>query len=119
MINLLLVGLGGFIGSVARYLFGQIPVFQSLAFPVSTLIINFVGSLLIGMISSLTPDFRLNLFFKIGLCGGFTTFSTFSLEIFNMIESGKIFPAGIYCFLSIALSLIGVFLGFKMLTIFN
>lgn len=119
MINLLLVGLGGFIGSVARYLFGQIPIYESLAFPVHTLIINFVGSLLVGIISSLTPDFKLNLFFKIGLCGGFTTFSTFSLEMFNLIVSGKILLAGIYCFASIVLGLIGIFLGFKMFPIFN
>ena len=118
MVNFLLVGFGGFIGSVARYLFSQIPIFEGLAFPVSTLIVNFIGSIIIGMISSLAPGFKFNLFFKIGLCGGLTTFSAFSLETFSMIESGKILLAVVYCFVSVALSLAGVFLGSKMLANF-
>lgn len=95
MVNFLFVGFGGFIGSVARYLFSQILIFEGLAFPVSTLIVNFIG-----------------------LCGGLTTFSAFLLETFSMIESGKILLAGAYCFASVALSLAGVFLGFKMLANF-
>ena len=95
MVNFLFVGFGGFIGSVARYLFSQILIFEGLAFPASTLIVNFIG-----------------------LCGGLTTFSAFLLETFSMIESGKILLEGAYCFASVALSLAGVFLGFKMLANF-
>lgn len=111
MINFLLVGIGGFIGSCIRYLFVQIPVWGNIEFPVSTLLINFIGSFLIGIISFMSPSSPLNLFFKFGICGGFTTFSTFSLETFNMIESGKIFPAVSYSLASLVLCLIGVFLG--------
>lgn len=114
MINFLIVGFGGFIGSVARYFFGQIPVFASTAFPVSTLLLNFIGSFLIGIVNFSALDFKLKLFFKVGFCGGFTTFSTFSLEVINMIESGRILSAVVYCFASVLLSLFGAFLGFKI-----
>ena len=118
MINFLIVGFGGFIGSVARYFFGYIPVFANLAFPVSTLLVNFIGSFLIGIINSSAIDFKLNLFFKIGFCGGLTTFSTFSLEVINMIETGKVFLAVVYCFTSILISVFGAFLGSKIILIF-
>ncbi len=114
MVDFLIVGFGGFIGSVARYLFGKIPVFASLGFPVSTLLLNFIGCLFIGIISSSALDFKFDLFLKIGICGGFTTFSTFSLEMFNMIKSGKTSLAIIYCFASVLLGLVGVVLGSKI-----
>lgn len=114
MVNFLLVGFGGFIGSAARYLFGKIPVFASLEFPVSTLFLNFIGCLLIGIIDCSALDLKFNLFLKIGICGGFTTFSTFSLEMLNMIKSGKISLAVVYCFASVLLGLVGVILGSKI-----
>ena len=112
MTDFLLVGFGGFLGSVARYLFGQFFDFKNIAFPISTLIINFIGSLIIGIVGFSVPNFtKPTLFLKVGLCGGFTTFSTFSLETFNMLKSGKTILALLYSFLSIALCLIGVLLG--------
>ena len=111
MINCLWVGIGGFIGSCLRYLFGQIPVFENLNFPLSTLLINFIGAFLIGLISQTSTNFNFNLFFKVGLCGGFTTFSTFSLETFTMIESGKMFLAIIYSLASVLLCLAGILVG--------
>lgn len=115
MVNFLIVGFGGFIGSAARYLFGKIPVFASLEFPVSTLLLNFIGCLLIGIINSSSLDFKFNLFLKIGICGGFTTFSTFSLEMFNMIKSGETLLAIVYCFTSVLLGLVGIILGSKIM----
>ena len=118
MINFLLVAFGGFIGAGMRYLCSQISIFKSISFPIATLIINFVGSFLIGIISSISPGSKFNLFFRVGVCGGFTTFSTFSLETFDMIESGKIPLAIIYSSSSVLLCLIGVLLGKSISKIF-
>ena len=118
---MLFVGLGGAIGAMLRYVLGLVPM--KTEFPVMTLIINLIGALLIGLISGLamknkTSD-QLNLFLKTGLCGGFTTFSTFSLETFSLIENGKYFLAGIYMSLSVGLCLLGIFAGMKVAGIFT
>lgn len=113
MKSILIVGLGGFIGTVFRYLLGLIPV--QIDFPIITLIINFTGSFLIGAVYSFSEnsDFnpRLMLFFKTGICGGFTTFSAFSLETFNLLEEKKLLTAGGYSISSVILCLLGVWLG--------
>ena len=80
----LFVALGGAIGSVSRFLLGKLPV-KAAGFPVITLGINVVGAFCIGLIVAAVGkhsgwDPRLVLFLKVGFCGGFTTFSTFSLE---------------------------------------
>ena len=83
MINCLFVGLGGFIGAVCRYLIGLLPVQSESGFPYKTFLINVAGAFLIGCIAtyagkhpSVNP--QLVLFLKVGICGGFTTFSTFA-----------------------------------------
>ena len=75
MLNCIAVGLGGFLGSVCRYLAGQIPLGRDWGFPVRTLAINLIGSFLIGAVTALAlkraaPDPRLVLFLKAGVCGG-------------------------------------------------
>ena len=85
MLNCMIVGLGGFLGSVCRYLIGLIPVREETAFPVKTFAINAAGAFLIGVIAGLTAkngsaNPRFVLFLKAGICGGFTTFSSFALE---------------------------------------
>ena len=82
MLNCLAVGLGGFAGSVCRYLMGLLPLGRNWAFPIRTLAINLIGSFVIGAVTALAlkrsdPDPRLVLFLKAGVCGGFTTFSSF------------------------------------------
>lgn len=111
---ILLVAAGGACGAVLRYLFGLIPIPG--AFPLVTLAINFLGSLAIGAISemalgesALSP--RTVLFLKTGFCGGFTTFSTFSLETFDLIEQGRAWMAGAYTVASMALCVFGVCIG--------
>ena len=84
MLNCLIVGIGGFVGAASRYLFTLLPFHRSGAFPLHTLLINLIGSFCIGMLvvaaskTSISP--RLLLLLKTGVCGGFTTFSTFAPE---------------------------------------
>ena len=79
MIDCFVVGIGGFIGAVCRYLIGLIPINERCDFPIKTLIVNIIGSFIIGIIvalavhkNSLNP--KIILFIKVGICGGFTTF---------------------------------------------
>ena len=88
MLNFLIVGAGGFVGAAARY--GMLPLNERSVFPVNTLIINVVGAFAIGLISAAAKhtglDGRAVLFPKAGICGGFTTFSTFALETVTLFE---------------------------------
>ena len=96
----LFVGLGGFLGSVGRYLLSMaIPA--AAGFPIATFLINIVGSFALGYLAGLDLAGRLgsantSLFLRVGLCGGFTTFSTFSVESVRMIEGGSFGLAGLY-----------------------
>ena len=106
MLNILAVGAGGFAGAVCRYLIGLIPVSENLIFPVKTLAINIIGCIVIGMIAvsaarnnSWNP--YIMLFLKVGLCGGFTTFSTFALETSDLIKAGHMGMAFLYVVLSV------------------
>lgn len=115
MLNCLAVGFGGFIGAVLRYLIGLIPIKNPSAFPLNTFIINITGALVIGIIAFTVSkneniDPKLLLFLKVGICGGFTTFSTFSLETAELIKSGSILAAIVYVVLSVSLGVIAVML---------
>lgn len=113
----LIVGCGGFIGALLRYLCSQVlGGISTGAFPLATFVINLVGSFLIGVMSVLLPaafpNSRLPLLFvSTGILGGFTTFSTFSLEPFGLIEESRYLMAGVYAFGSLAVCLVGVCLG--------
>ena len=114
-LNCLFVGLGGFVGSVLRYLVGFIPTGAIAAFPIKTLVINIVGSFVIGLVCALASKLgtamnpQLLLFLKVGLCGGFTTFSTFALESNSLIQAGNTPLAVLYAVLSVTLSIAAVF----------
>lgn len=113
----LIVGCGGFIGALLRYLCSQVlGGISTGAFPLATFVINLVGSFLIGVMSVLLPaafpNSRLPLLFvSTGILGGFTTFSAFSLETFGLIEESRYLMAGVYAFGSLAVCLVGVCLG--------
>ncbi|MFV0528685.1 MAG: fluoride efflux transporter CrcB [Lachnospiraceae bacterium] len=122
MIKCLLVGLGGFTGTIGRYLLGVVLAPVSTKFPWSTLLINFMGALLIGAISAvsvrpkiLSPN--LLLFLTVGICGGFTTFSTYSLETVKLLKEGRMFAGGMYAAGSVLLCLAGVMLGQALVTL--
>ena len=115
----LVVGLGGFIGASMRYLMGLIDLKNDLM-PINTMVINIIGAFVIGMIAALASKYNLPsrwiLFIKTGLCGGFTTFSTFSLESMNLINEGKLAAAGLYIVLTVMLCLMFVWLGNYVVT---
>ena len=107
-INCLIVGAGGMLGTVARYLLGLLPIKAQNSFPIITLVINLVGAFCIGLIVALSErsasaNPQTLLFLKVGLCGGFTTFSTFSLEAVQLLQSGKWGIAVTYMVLSVVL----------------
>ena len=109
----LFVGLGGFAGAVCRYLLSSL-VPAAKGFPMGTLLVNFIGAVAIGMIAvfsqrlSISP--RLILFFKTGVCGGFTTFSTFSLETAELFQNHRPAVGTLYTVVSVLLCLAGVLL---------
>lgn len=114
------IAIGGAIGSVLRYLI-QVQSLQWLgdAFPYGTLLVNVLGSLLIGFLSFLfleriTVSEEVRLAVLVGVLGGFTTFSTFSLETFNFIQQGDYFIAVGNVFLSMSLCLLACFLGISL-----
>lgn len=108
----LLIGLGGFLGTIARYLTGQLILRQvSPSFPYSTLIVNLFGCFLIGLIYGwfekqhlATNDWKLML--TAGFCGGFTTFSAFSIENIQLLRDGHFWMSILYIFSSILLGLL-------------
>lgn len=116
MKNLILVGIGGFIGSIARYGISLLmSKFFATAFPMGTFVINVTGSFIIGVIYGITEEYpelyHYRLFLATGFCGGFTTFSSFSAENLDLIQRGHYTIAITYVLLSVVLSLIAVFAG--------
>ena len=116
MIDCIAVGIGGFIGAVCRYLIGMVPLKEGCTFPIKTFLINIAGSFLIGIITALAMktdplDSRTVLFLKVGLCGGFTTFSSFALETADLMKDGKIHLAALYFVLSVTFGVLAVFAG--------
>jgi len=118
--NILLIGFGGFIGSVARYFVSFLNLsvnFHSV--PVGTLLVNVIGCFVIGFITGvaekstiLTAEWRL--FLMVGLCGGFTTFSSFANENLVLLHNGEIFSLFLYTGLSIFIGFMAVWLGFSV-----
>lgn len=113
MNKILLVGLGGAIGAILRYGLSFLPI--KMNFPVATFLTNVIGALLIGIVVGLFEKSRISsdmtLFLKTGVCGGFTTFSTFSLESLQLFENGQYMIGTIYMIVSIVGCLLGVYIG--------
>jgi fluoride exporter len=115
----ILVAIGGAFGSTLRFwLGGIIDNWVGPTFPWGTLLINISGSLAIGLFATLTaPDGRLLIpgewrqFVMIGICGGYTTFSSFSLQTLTLARNGEMISAALYIVLSVVLCLLGVWMG--------
>ena len=117
LLNCLAVGCGGFVGSVLRYLAGS--VLPHDAFPWHTLAINVLGSFVLALVSGLVLrgaplDERLSLLLRVGLCGGFTTMSTFSLEVVQLASTTSALAAVGYAVLTGALCIGMAALGYVL-----
>lgn len=115
LLNCLCVGAGGFVGSILRYLIG-IAVPANSAFPVTTLLINVAGSLVLGFLTALAlrgalPSDQLSLMLRVGICGGFTTFSTFSVESMSLLQDGAYGMAALYIAASVVLGVAAAIAG--------
>lgn len=111
MINALLVGAGGFAGAICRYLISLLPVGGS--FPAKTFVTNVLGAFVIGLIAAaaargtgLGP--RATLLLKTGFCGGFTTFSTFALESYDLMSRGSWAISLLYMVLSVVCCVLAI-----------
>lgn len=115
--NLLLVAIGGALGSVSRYLIGVI--INQNNFPYATLVVNMVGSFCIGLIMAYLLKQQENNFWRLllttGFCGGFTTFSTFTWETLQLLQQHKIFTAVIYAAISFIAGIAAVFTGYYII----
>lgn len=111
--NILMVALGGALGAVCRYGISKVPLEAN--FPIATFITNLIGAFVIGFIVGISEknnvSERIVLFLKTGFCGGFTTFSTFSLEAMTLLNDGKYLFSGAYMALSLILCVAGVAFG--------
>ena len=116
MAGFLPVALGGALGAMGRYAISLLPFRGD--FPLLTLGTNLLGAVLIGFIAGLAGSGRLGggwtLFWKTGVCGGFTTFSTFSLESVALLEKGRYAMGALYMLLSVGLCLLGVLAGQRL-----
>ena len=127
MITYLWIALGGALGSMARYSTSNLVAsWLGAHFPWGTLIINVLGSFVIGFFGALTGPggkvFASNdvrLFVMVGICGGYTTFSSFSLQTLDLMRDGHYLRAGFNVLGSVALCLLAVFIGYAMAATIN
>ena len=119
MLTYALVALGSAVGGTLRYwLSGLVAQSVGGSFPWGTLVINVTGSAAIGFFATMTgPDGRVfvpaewRTFFMVGICGGYTTFSSFSLQTLSLALDGEVLPAAMNILLSVAMCLVAVWLG--------
>ena len=115
MIKILIVAAGGAAGAAGRYILSLVPA--KTVFPILTLITNLLGALLIGFVVGMSETRGLNekwlLFWKTGVCGGFTTFSAFSLEALNLFQKNSYIIGTAYILLSVVLCISGVMIGLQ------
>ncbi|MBK7035933.1 MAG: fluoride efflux transporter CrcB [Chitinophagales bacterium] len=117
----LLIGFAGFLGTIARYLSGQlIYKFLPIAFPFGTLIVNILGCFIIGIVYGWFEKENIysnewKLIFATGFCGGFTTFSAFSIENIQLLREGQFGIALLYIFVSVVIGISATFGGVSLM----
>lgn len=122
--TLLMIGMGGFLGSISRYLLGLglHRIFDTI-FPIGTMTVNIVGSFIIGVVYSLAerdnlinPEMRM--FLAVGFCGGFTTFSSFAFDKLNLLKDSGFLYLSLYLGGSVFLGLLAVYIGTQIHKLF-
>ena len=108
--NILLVGAGGALGSIMRYLITCLFTHLAICSELATFVVNVIGSFVIGLLIPASQN-TLYLLLAVGFCGGFTTFSTFSAQALQMMQNGQRLTSLLYIFASVIISIIFVFLG--------
>ncbi len=121
MLVIIIAGLGGFIGTIMRYVLNNV-IYHAMDYPLypfGTLIINVLGCFFIGLLAgmvetraSISPEIRT--FIQIGVLGGFTTFSTFGYETFNLFRDGQFVLAACNILLQVVVGLVAVWLGYYL-----
>jgi len=127
MLSYLFVALGGAIGTATRFWISGLAAERfGQTFPIGTLIVNVTGSFIAGAFTAITdpdgrwlvsPSFRQ--FFMIGICGGYTTFSSFSLQTLTLAQDGEWLWAGANIVLSVVLCLVAIWLGHFTVSLIN
>jgi|TARA_B100000586_G_scaffold231856_1_gene181017 CrcB protein len=120
MMSIISIAIGGAAGSLCRYgMSNGIYLLLGRSFPYGTLAVNILGSFVMGIVyilmierASISEELRAGI--TIGLLGAFTTFSTFSIETINLIESGEILKAGLNILFSVTLCVVGCWLGMNL-----
>lgn len=120
---LLLIGTGSFIGGIFRYaLVHFVQSRATTAFPFGTLAVNLVGCFVIGLVFALSEHSKINeewrMFLAAGICGGFTTFSAFSLETFGMLRTGMAWYACLYILVSVLVGVLATIFGYRVFNLF-
>ncbi len=122
MQNYLWIALGSALGGMARHWFAEIGArWLGTAFPWGTLAVNVIGSFIIGLVfAAVGPTGRFDmstgakLFIMVGFCGGYTTFSSFSLQTLTLAQEGEWLRAGLYIVSSLVLCLLAVWVGYAL-----
>ena len=116
--DFLFVGLGGMLGSILRY--GCYQVFRGSAFPWGTFVVNIAGSFVIGILSALIIQRVIisehwRLFWVMGICGGFTTFSAFSSESLQLLQQQRLLVFSLYISGTMLFGVVATFLGYQFI----
>jgi len=122
--TLLIIGMGSFTGGVSRYMISKyVQNMTSLSFPLGTFVVNIIGCLIIGLLYGLFDrgnllNSNLRLFLTVGFCGGFTTFSTFMGDNFQLIKGDNFFYLSLYLMASIIGGYLLLLLGYSLIKLF-
>ena len=114
IVSFIMVGLGGAAGSMLRYGMTLLCSALNLSGNVATFGVNILGSFLIGLFTGCCSEGSLLLLLAVGLCGGFTTFSTFSMQNVRLLQDGRIGLAAIYIIATVALCVAMAWLGYRL-----
>jgi len=122
LLPVMYVGVGGFIGAIMRYLISLATAGWSLVIPYGTLISNGLGCFVIGIVAALTSDTEAlspnaRLFLATGICGGFTTMSSFVYELAQYVRSDQMLMAAVYLGLTLAGSILMFYAGTVLVTV--